>query len=134
MEDTPWTIQNGFLTGTEKKRRKLLQARYSEKINILYEQINQNGQSSDEGNQLSKEFLELLRDFIPSGKPEEFNYYIENHLVIYLFILSFFVAANLSGTMTLGSIGGDSLSAARLCHSLQNRGVEVQLRNIFEYL
>lgn len=72
LETKTWTTDNGFLTGTEKKRRKLLQAHYTKIQQDLYAQItNRDGEAEGEVDNVSKEFLELLHSVVPIGKTQQ---------------------------------------------------------------
>ncbi|KAL6042906.1 hypothetical protein QOT17_024168 [Balamuthia mandrillaris] len=127
IEHNQWTPENGFLTSTMKKRRRVLTQAYQSKCEALYaEQHNRatpkDGSNANSNNESSKcsyssEFLALLERVLDAQV-----------------IASLKVEAETgSTTITLHEVGADSMAAARMAFLMTERNVPVTARTIHNY-
>lgn len=107
--ENEWTVENGFLTPTLKKRRRQFLNFYAEEIEKLYNNKEEIKNSND-SQQLSSKFLELLHDVFPFW-------------------------SDFSGNSTLGQLGADSLQIASLYGRILQfyNNDNIKIRDLFEY-
>lgn len=117
LEPTAWSVGNGFLTSTEKKRRGLLQSYYKLIQEQLYSKMTLTPQQqiSDSHDNtlvgvLSDLFLQILSQVCTLAHTQ------------------------LSPSSTFAEIGGDSLSAARLANIFSTKhNIQLSMQALFEY-
>lgn len=119
LESIPWSVSNGFLTSTEKKRRALLQSHYRQiqenlysKMTLIPQQQQQiiNDSDTSTAATLPDSFLQILGQVCTLAP------------------------SPLSPSSTFAEIGGDSLSAARLANMLSAKfNIQLTVQDLFEY-
>ena len=106
LEFNTWTAENGVLTSTLKKKRRVLKQRYHETIEKLYERT-PDDTVHEKNEKLSESFLEILKELFASGVPVSRS--------------------------TMFSEIGDSLMAVKFVKLLKDRNVRLTNQSVFEY-